>query len=115
MQIESDFEKETGFKIKESRYLKPPKLPYFLYQNKKNYRGADLLNNIIENNITIERYSETDNGEDLKDKQKVNDFLNKYFSGIEFESQTEWLSAESLYGTFWVLEPILEKIRKDEY
>ena len=109
MQIENDFEKETGFKIKELRYLKPPKLPYFLY------RGADLLNNIIENNITIERYSETDNEEDLKDKQKVNDFLNKYFSGIEFVSQTEWLSAESLYGTFWVLEPILEKIRKDEY
>lgn len=113
MQIENNFEKETGFKIKELRYLKPPKLPYFLYQNKKNYRGADLLNNIIENNITIERYSETDNEKDLKEKQKVNDFLNK--NNYEFEVQTEWLSAESLYGTFWVLEPILEKIRKDEY
>lgn len=111
MEVKEIFEKETGLKIKELRYLKPPKLPYFLFTNKTNYRGADLLNNLVENNITIERYSETDNEKDLEEKNKVDKFLNKYF--YEFDRQTEWLSSEGLYGTFWVLEPILEKVRKE--
>ena len=41
----------------------------------------------------------------------VNEFLNKNY--YEFETQTEWLDSEGMYGTFWVLEPILEKIRKE--
>lgn len=112
MQIKEIFEKETGFKIKELRYLKPPQLPYFLFTNKQNHRGADLLNNIVENNITIERYSETNNEKDLEEIKRVDEFLNKNY--YQFESETEWLNDEELYGTFWVLEPILEKKRKDE-
>lgn len=111
MNVENWFENGTGFKIKELRYLKPPKLPYFLYENKKNIRGADLINNIIENNITIERYSETNNDKDLKEIQKVNDFLNKNF--YTFDIQTEWLNTEEMYGTFWVLDQFLEKVRKE--
>lgn len=111
MNVENWFENGTGFIIKELRYLKPPKLPYFLYENKKNIRGADLINNIIENNITIERYSETNNDNDLKEIQKVNDFLNKNF--YTFDIQTEWLNTEEMYGTFWVLDQFLEKVRKE--
>ena len=53
MNIENWFKEGTGFKIKELRYLKPPALPYFLYVNRKIVRGADLLNNIVENNKKI--------------------------------------------------------------
>ncbi len=112
MNIEDWFKKGTGFKIKELRYLKPPEIPYFLYINKKIYRGADLLNNIIENNITIERYSETNNDNDLQDIKKVDDLLKK--NNYEYNSQTDWLDSEGMYGTFWILNPILEKIRKEE-
>ena len=38
MNIETWFKEGTGLKIKELRYLKPPQLPYFLYENRKNYR-----------------------------------------------------------------------------
>ena len=73
---------------------------------------ADLLNNIKENNITIERYSETNNENDLKEIQVVDNLLKK--DDYTYNSQTEWLDTEELYGTFWILDPILEKIRKEE-
>lgn len=111
MNIEKWFKDGTSFNIKELRYLKPPKLPYFLYTNKKEYRGADLVINIVENNITIERYSNTNNETDLVEIKKVNEFFDKNF--YTYEEQTEWLDSEGLYGTFWVLDPILEKIRKE--
>lgn len=112
MNIEKWFKDGTGFDIKELRYLKPPKLPYFLYENEKEYRGADLIINIVENNITIERYSNTNNENDLLDIKKVSDFLDKNL--YEYEEQTDWLDDEGLYGTFWTLDTILEKIRKDD-
>ena len=111
MNIENWFEKGTGFKIKKLRYLKAPQIPYFLYTNKEDFRGADFLNNIIENNITIERYSSTNKEEDLKDIKKVNKFFDK--NNCTYNYQTEWIEDEELYGTFWFLDPILEKIRKE--
>lgn len=111
MNIEKWFKEGTTFNIKELRYIKPPKLPYFLYTNKKEYRGADLVINIVENNITIERYSTSNSESDLEEIKKVNDFFDK--NHYEYESQTEWLNSEGLYGTFWVLNPIVEKIRKE--
>ena len=113
MDVKKWFEDGTKLKIKELRYLKPPKLPYFLFVNNKIHRGADLLNNIIENNITIERYRDYNNETDLKEIQKVDKLLNDNY--YTFEKQTEWLNSEGMYGTFWVLDPILEKIRKEVY
>ena len=117
MQIEKEFEKNfqeyTKFKIKELRYLKPPELPYCLYTNRRINKGADTLNNIIENNIIIERYSKTNNSDDEKDCERISGFLDKYFPGNKFEKYDGWLNSEDLYGTFWELEPILEKVRKE--
>ena len=112
MNIEQWFKDGTSFNIKELRYLKPPKLPYFLYTNKKEYRGADQIINIVENNINIERYSTSNSKEDLAEIQKVNYFLDKNF--YDYDVQTECLNSEGLYGTFWVLSPIVEKIRKEK-
>lgn len=111
MNVEKWFKDGTNLPIKELRYLKPPKLPYFLYTNKKEYRGADLVINIVENNITIERYSNTNNETDLEEIQKVDDFLDLNF--YTYEKQSDWLDSEGLYGTFWILDPIVEKLRKE--
>ncbi len=111
MNIEKWFKEGTGFNIKKLRYLRPHELPYFLYINRKIYRGADLINNIVENNITIERYSTTDDEKDLKDIETINKFLDK--NNYTYEKQTEWLDTESLYGTFWTLDPIIEKNREE--
>lgn len=110
MDVKTWFENGTGLKIKELRYLKPPTIPYFLFTNEIGIRGADLLNNIIENNIVIERYSETNDEDDFKEIQKVNKLLNSEF--YTYKSDNEYLEKEKLYATYWVLEPILEKIRK---
>lgn len=112
MNVEKWFKDGTSFNIKELRYLKPPRLPYFLYTNKKEYRGADQVINIVENNINVERYSTSNSQEDLAEIQKVNDFLDKNF--YDYEVQTEWLNSEGLYGTFWILSPIVEKIKKEK-
>ena len=49
--------------------------------------------------------------QNLKEIQKVNELLKKDY--YTYDSQTEWLDSEGMYGTFWVLDPILEKIRKE--
>lgn len=110
MDVKEWFENGTGLKIKKLRYLKPPKLPYFLFSSEIENRGADLIINLQANNIRIERYSETDNESDFEEIQKVNDFLNK--NNYEYEVQTDYLDEEKLYETLWILDPILEKIRK---
>ena len=111
MDIKKWFEEGTNFKIKELRYLKPPKTPYYLFENQINNRGADLLNNIIENNITLERFSETNNESDLKEIMSIDRFLNQNY--YTYERETEWLESEGLYGTYWNLDPIIEKVRKE--
>lgn len=111
MNFKDKIEKETGFKIKKNRYLKPPALPYYLYQNKITKRGSDTTLLIQENKILIERYSESNNSEDLKDIEKINKFLKD--NDYDYDEVTEWLDEEGLYGTFWDLDPILEKIREE--
>lgn len=111
MDIKKWFEEGTKLKIKELRYLKPPKAPYFLFQNQISKRGADIYNNIIENNIIIERYSETNDNSDFEEIEKVDNLLNQEY--YTYERNTEWLENEKLYGTYWTLDPVIEKIRKE--
>ena len=112
MDIKSWFENGTGLKIKELRYLKPPTIPYFLFIDRKEHRGADYLNNIIEHNIIFERYSETNDKNDLQEIEKVNKFLKD--EHYTFNTETEWLEDEKLYVTYWELDTFLEKIRKEK-
>ena len=66
MDVKQWFENGTGMKIKELRYLKAPPLPYNIFIDEQVHRGADLKNNIVEHNITIEHYSETIDEENEK-------------------------------------------------
>ena len=108
MDIKKWFEDGTGMKIKELRYIKMPDLPYNIYIDDQTIRGSDKKNNIIEHNITFEHYSEK-----IEEKkiQKIQNFLN--LNEIEYEKNTEWLEEEELFVTVFELEPIFEKIRKE--
>lgn len=111
MNFKKLFEEETGFEIKENRYLKPHDLPYFLFKNTITKRGSDTKLFIQENDILIERYSLTNNKEDLEQIKKIKNFLEKF--DYEYEVNTEWLNNEKLYGTYWDLDPIVEKINNE--
>lgn len=108
MDIKKWFEDGTKLTIKENRYRKMPKLPYNIFIDDKYFRGADLKNNIIEHDVTIEHYSETINTED---ETKIENFLNK--ESIHFEKNREWLQEEEMWVTLYELDTFLEKVRKE--
>ncbi len=112
MDIKSWFEEGTNLSIKELRYLNVPPLPFNLFIDDQNFRGADKLNNIIEHNISIEHYSETiTKDEELNEEKIIENFLNK--EGIEYSKEREWLSSEKMWVTVYSFI-ILEKVRKED-
>jgi hypothetical protein len=106
MDIKKWFEDGTKLAIKENRTRKITELPYNVFIDDKYYRGADLKNNIIEHDVTIEHYSETINTED---ETKIENFLNK--ESIHFEKNREWLQDEEMWVTLYELNTFLEKVR----
>lgn len=108
MDIKKWFEDGTNMKIKELRYLKMPPLPYNIFIDDTVYRGADLKNNIIEHNVSIEHYSDAI---DIANEITIEDFLNS--ENKHFEKSREWLQEEQLFVTVYELETFLEKVRKE--
>ena len=104
MDIKKWFEDGTGMTIKELRYIQKPTLPYNIFIDDKVYRGADLQNNIIEHNLTIEHYSETIN---TPNETIIEDFLNKEHK--KFEKNREWLDDEKMFVTIYELDTFIEK------
>lgn len=108
MDIKKWFEDGTKLTIKENRYRKMPPLPYNIFIDDKYFRGADLKNNIIEHNVTIEHYSETI---DTEDETTIESFLNN--EARHFEKNREWLQEEEMWVTLYELDTFLEKVRKE--
>ena len=107
MNIQEMLEKGTGFKWKELRYLKAPALPWFIYIDNTDVRGADVLNNIIEHDLTLEYYYEEKN---IQNEKTIENFLNS--EDFQYAKNTEWLEDEQLYVTIYEINTFLEKIRK---
>lgn len=108
MDVKEWLETGTGFKWKELRYLKTPSLPYNIFIDDTVFRGADLKNNIVEHNITLEHYSEAI---DSTNETIIENFLNE--EELSFEKNREWLNEEEMYVTLYSLETFLEKVRKE--
>lgn len=108
MDIKKWFEDGTNLKIKENRNRKITTLPFNIFIDDTYTRGADLNNNIIEHNVTIEHYSETINTEDEK---TIENFLNK--EAKHFEKSRDWLQDEEMWVTLYELDTFLEKTRKE--
>lgn len=82
-----------GKTFKETRFLRPPKTTYAVYEDSFTRRGADNLNLIKEHDYTIELYSYTQDPEAEARLEKIFDNL-----GIEYEkSPRYWIESEQLY------------------
>ena len=85
--------KPTGIPYKESRFLKPPKQTYAVYNDSVNQRGADNINLITQHDITIELYEYE---KDPESEALIETQLNTL--GIEFDKQSRyWIHEEQLY------------------
>lgn len=94
MDVEKELKKETSLPVKENRFLKAPKLPYIIYIIDKSKRGADDLNNISDNNITIEFYSEKI---EKNIENKIENLLERY--KMNYDKNREWLDDEKMFIT----------------
>ena len=85
--------KETGIPSKESRFLKPPKTTYAIFNDAISRRGGDNINLLSQHDITIELYEYE---KDPEAEKKIEDQLDA--NGIEYEKQPRyWLQEEQLY------------------
>ena len=107
MDIKTHLEEGTGFTWKELRYLKMPPLPYFIYVDDTYIRGADILNNIIEHNLVLEYYNDT---EDKTKEKIIEDFLNE--NDYRYTKNKEWLENEKMFVIVYEIDTFLEKIER---
>lgn len=83
----------TGIPYKESRFLKPPKTTYAIFNDAIYRRGGDDINLLSQHDITIELYEYE---KDPEAEKKIEDQLDA--NGIEYEKQPRyWLQEEQLY------------------
>lgn len=109
MDVKEMLDSGTGLTWKELRYLKTPDFPYFIFIDDIYIRGADLHNNIIEHNLTLEYYNEVI---DLNYEKKIETFLNS--EDYQYTKSREWLSEEKMFMTVYELDTFLKKIAKGE-
>ena len=109
MYIKNYLDTGTGLKWKELRYLKTPSLPYFIFIDDVYIRGADILNNIIEHNLTLEYYADK---KESSIEKAIEDFLNS--EDHTYTKNTEWLTEEKMYVTIYELDTFLEKVKRGE-
>ena len=82
-----------GKTFKETRFLKPPKKTYAIYEDEYTRRGADGLNLLKVHMYTIELYSERPDPEAEARIEAMFDSL-----GIEYEKEPRyWIDSELLY------------------
>ncbi|MDP4174138.1 MAG: hypothetical protein Q8933_09240 [Bacteroidota bacterium] len=94
----------TGMKAAEERFLVPPALPYIVFLEQSNVRGADTKNCIIERNISVELYAEKINKED---ENKIEALLNE--KSIYYSKDRTWIDSEKFLQTVYDFQ-LVEKL-----
>lgn len=83
----------TGLPYKESRFLKPPKTTYAVYDDAIERRGGDNINLITNHDITIELYEYSKDPDSEKAIEDQFDLL-----GVEYSKDPRfWIQEEQLY------------------
>ena len=83
----------TGIPYKETRFLKPPKTTYAIFNDAINRRGGDGINLLSQHDVTIELYEYE---KDPEAEKKIEDQLDA--NGLEYDKQARyWLQEEQLY------------------
>ncbi|MBS6503583.1 MAG: hypothetical protein KH415_18555 [Clostridium sp.] len=86
--------KMTGLEVAETSFLKAPSLPFIIFLQDVEEAGADIKNNIIERNVTVEFYSARINNE----KEKViEDLLREKL--IKFKKDRVYVDSQSFFET----------------
>lgn len=86
----------AGMKVAEERFLKPPALPYIVFNEGTNVGGADIKNCIAKITISVELYSDKIN----KDAEgKIEVLLNEKF--IEYTKNRTWIETEMFFQTVY--------------
>ena len=85
--------KPTGIPYKESRFLKPPKRTYAVFNDSVKRYGADNINLITQHDTTIELYEYE---KDPESEALIEAQFNAL--GVEYEKQARyWIQEEQLY------------------
>lgn len=93
----------TNMKVEEERFLKPPALPYILFNDNSNISGADDKNCIANRQITIELYSSRINN---TAESLIETLLNE--KNINYSKDRIWIQTEMYFQTVYDFE-LVEK------
>ena len=94
---------QIGCKVKENRFLKPPPFPYIVFHVAEEQRGDDNGIGILEQDITIELYSEEMNcGTEEKIQSLLRELKTKY------EKRRTWIESETMFQTVYTFH-VVEK------
>lgn len=94
----------TAMKVAEERFLKPPPLPYIIFNQEVKVSGTDNKNCISDSTTSIELYSDRINKEAEK---KIEDLLNE--KAIEYKKNRTWIDSEKFFQTVYYFN-LIEKI-----
>lgn len=83
--------------FKETRFLKPPRQTYAVYQDSVRRRGADEINLITDHTTTIEIYAYTPDPEAEKRLEAVFDAAGQPYE----KAERYWINEEQLYQTIY--------------
>nr|DAN99189.1 MAG TPA: hypothetical protein [Caudoviricetes sp.] len=87
---------ETGLKVAENCFLKPPALPYIVFLENSNFSGADNKICLLKRDITVELYNSRINREKEKEVEEI---LIK--NSIEFSKERTWIDSEKIFQTVY--------------
>lgn len=86
----------TGYKVAENRFVKPPPLPYIVFTERREVRGADYGNGIADRDIALELYSGVI---DPVAESAVEGLLNN--RAVEYSKERDWIPTESFFQTLY--------------
>lgn len=105
MDLKEILKNKTELSVAENHFIKPPKLPYMVFNQDKEYRGVSNDNLIIFSVVSVELYTTTKD-KNLENKVKkviIDDILNVSDNDdeIEFNQNTEYIESEQMYVTYF--------------
>ncbi|MGJ8756267.1 hypothetical protein [Clostridium botulinum] len=86
----------TGMKVAEDYFKKPPALPYVIFKEDTKVSGADNRNCLSNRDITVELYSEIINH---KAEKNIENLLDE--KSIEYVRDRTWIESESFFQTVY--------------
>lgn len=105
MDLKDILKKGTNLPTAENHFIKPPKLPYLIFNQDKDVRGVSKDNLIIDSDVSVELYTSKIDPELEKKVKKViiDDILSVSNNDdeIEISQNREYIESEQMYMTIF--------------